>query len=97
MTESERVPPQRRHSFAAVARGRYLMPVALALGIVAIAVNESSYQHAHGNMNNAMALSDARIQAAETLQLLTDARLYARSYLMTGSPEEVAQIGRAHV
>ena len=38
-----------------------------------------------------IALTDARVQAAETLQLLTDAGLYARSYILSGSPDEAVE------
>ncbi|QCB48340.1 ATP-binding protein [Hydrogenophaga sp. PAMC20947] len=80
-----------RHSFEAVARGRYLMPVVLALGVTTMAVNESTFQHSFGTLNTGIALTDARVQAAETLQLLTDAGLYARSYILSGSPDEAVE------
>ena len=78
-----------KHSFEAMARGRYLIPMVLALGIVAMAINESTYRHSHSTLTNGIALTDARVQAAETLQLITDAGLYARSYLLAGTDEEV--------
>ncbi len=85
-------PPQPTHrlrdSLESVARGRYVMPVVLVLGVLAIAVNESTYQHSHRTLSNGIALTDARVQAAETLQLLTDAGLYARSFILTGLPAE---------
>jgi CHASE3 domain sensor protein len=77
-----------QHSLEAVARGRYVMPIVLVLGIVAMAVNESTYTHSHRTLSNGIALTDARVQAAETLQLLTDAGLYARSFILAGTPEE---------
>lgn len=80
-----------RHSFEAVARGRYLMPVVLALGVTTMAVNESTYQHSFGTLTVGIALTDARVQAAETLQLLTDAGLYARSYILSGLPDEAVE------
>lgn len=64
------------------------MPIVLALGIVAMAVNESTYRHSHRTLTNGIALTDARIQAAQTLQLLTDAGLHARSYLLGGIPKD---------
>jgi signal transduction histidine kinase len=60
----------------------------LVLGIVAMAVNESTYQHSHRTLTNGIALTDARVQAAETLQLLTDAGLYARAYILSNAPED---------
>ena len=67
-----------RQSFETVVRARYLMPVVLALGIVAIGINESTYQHSRRSLVDGIALTEARVQAAETLQLLTDAGVYAR-------------------
>lgn len=85
-------PPKKSHtlqqSLEAVARGRYVMPIVLVLGIVAMAVNESTYRHSHRALTSGIALTDARVQAAETLQLLTDAGLYARSFILAGTPEE---------
>lgn len=80
-----------RHSFEAVARGRYLMPAVIALGVATMTVNESTYQHSHTTLKGGIALTDARVQAAETLQLLTDAGLYARSYILSGSPDEAVE------
>ena len=80
-----------RHSFEAVARGRYLMPAVIALGVAIMAVNESTYQHSYTTLKGGIALTDARVQAAETLQLLTDAGLYARSYILSGSPDEAVE------
>ena len=80
-----------RHSFEAVARGRYLMPAVIALGVATMTVNESTYQHSYTTLKGGIALTDARVQAAETLQLLTDAGLYARSYILSGSPDEAVE------
>lgn len=77
-----------KHSLEAVARGRYVIPMVLVLGIVAMVVNESTYTHSHRTLSNGIALTDARLQAAETLQLITDAGLYARSFLLAGTDEE---------
>ena len=71
-----------------VARGRYLMPVVLALGISAMVVNESTYRHSHSTLSGGIALTDARVQAAKTLQLITAASLYAHAYMLSGSPDE---------
>ncbi|AOW12683.1 hypothetical protein LPB72_16815 [Hydrogenophaga crassostreae] len=77
-----------RSSLESVARGRYLMPVVLALGISAMAVNESTFRHSHSTLSAGIALTDARIQAAKTLQLITAASLYAHAYILSGSPDE---------
>jgi signal transduction histidine kinase len=80
-----------RQSFEAMARGRYLLPIVLALGITAMAVNESTYQHSHRTLSVGIALTDARVEAAKTLQLLTDAGLYAQAYILSGSPDDAAE------
>ena len=80
-----------RQSLESVVRGRYLLPIVLALGIVAMAVNESTYQHSHRTLSVGIALTDARVQAAETLQLITDTGLYARSYILSGAPDDVVE------
>jgi signal transduction histidine kinase len=80
--------PKLQRTLEAVARGRFVMPIMLVLGIVAMAVNESTYQHSHRTLTNGIALTDARVQAAETLQLLTDAGLYARAYILSNAPED---------
>lgn len=77
-----------RHSFEALARGRYLMPVVLALGVSALIVNEVSYQHSRRTLTVGIALTEARMQVASTLQLLTDAGQYARAYILSGSPDD---------
>ena len=80
-----------RHSFEAVARGRYLMPAVFALGVGIMTINESTYQHSFRTLNVGIALTDARVQAAETLQLLTDAGQYARSYILSESADEAVE------
>lgn len=77
-----------QQSLEKVARGRYVMPIVLVLGVLTIAANESTYQHSNTTLDNGIALTDARIKAAETLQLLTDAGLYARSFILVGTPDE---------
>lgn len=77
-----------RHRFELAARGRYTMPIVIALGVVGMVVNESAYQHSGATLDNDIALTDARVKSAETLQRLTEVGLYARSYILTASPEE---------
>ena len=67
------------------------MPVVLALGITAVIVNESTYRHSYKTLSAGIALTDARVQAAETLQLITEASLYAHAYILSGSPDEAVQ------
>lgn len=77
-----------RNRFEVAARGQYTMPVVLALGVVGMVVNESAYQHSEATLNSGIALTDARVKSAETLQRLTEVGLYARSYILTANPEE---------
>lgn len=77
-----------RNTFESAARGRYTMPIVLTLGLVGMAVNESTYQHSHTTLTNGIALTDARVKSAETLQLITEVGLYARSYILTADPSE---------
>ncbi len=80
-----------RSSFEMAARGRYTMPIVIALGLVGMAVNESAYQHSEHTLTSGIALTDARVRSAETLQLLTEVGLYARSYILTAEPEEASR------
>ncbi len=84
-----------QQSLEAVARGRYVMPMVLVFGVLAIVVNESTYTHSHSTLTNGIALTDARLQATETLQLLTDVGLYARSFILAGTPEEAREYRKA--
>ena len=84
-----------QQSLEAVARGRYVMPIVLVFGVLTMAVNESTYTHSHRTLSNGIALTDARLQATETLQLLTDVGLYARSFLLAGTPQEAVEYREA--
>lgn len=77
-----------RSTFETAARGRYTMPIVLALGVVGMVINESAYQHAEATLTAGIALTDARVKSAETLQGVTEVGLYARSYILTADPEE---------
>lgn len=73
-----------KSSIERVARTRYVMPIVLALAVITIVINESSYQHSRTTLNNGIRLSDARLQAMRTLQALTDAETATRAYLING-------------
>ncbi len=73
-----------KSSIERVARTRYVMPIVLALAVITIAVNESTYQHSRKTLETGITLSDARLQAQRTLQALTDAETAARAYLING-------------
>lgn len=84
-----------RHTFESAARGRYTMPIVLALGVVGMTVNESAYQHSEATLRVGIALTDARVKSAETLQKLTDVGLFARSYILTAEPLEAERYRKA--
>jgi signal transduction histidine kinase len=73
-----------KSSIERVARTRYVMPIVLALAVITIAVNESTYQHSRKTLETGITLSDARLQAQRTLQALTDAETATRAYLING-------------
>ena len=83
-----------------VVRGRYLMPVVMGLGLGAMVVNEATYQHSFSTLNRGIALTDARVQSAHALQLLTDAELLARAFVLSGLAQEhdeyQATVARLH-
>jgi len=80
-----------RHRFETAARGRFTMPIVIALGLVGMAVNESTYQHSQRALLSTISLTDARVRSAETLQLLTEIGLFARSYILTADPQEAGR------
>lgn len=91
MSLEDTAPGKLRSTIEWVARGRYLMPVVVVVGVAAMGINESTYQHSHRTLSSGIALTDARIRSAEALQALTDTDLHARSYLMSRSPQELAK------
>lgn len=77
------------------ARGRWALPAVVLLGLAAVVVNESTYQHSHYTLMRGIALTDARIQAARTLQVLTDAETNARAFLLSEQAADVAAYRQA--
>ncbi len=77
------------------ARGRWALPAVLVMGLVALSVNESTYQHSHYTLTRGIALTDARIQAAHTLQVLSDAETNARAFLISEQPADVSAYRQA--
>jgi signal transduction histidine kinase len=73
-----------KRSIENVARARLALPVVIALALVAMAVNESTYQHTIGTLDRGIALTDARIEAARTLQSLTELEAAARAHAASG-------------
>lgn len=77
-----------RSTFESAARGRFTMPIVLALGVVGMVVNEGAYQHSETTLKTGIVMTNARVKTAETLQKLTDVGLFARSYILTADPVE---------
>jgi signal transduction histidine kinase len=84
-----------KSSIERVARNRYVMPVTVALAVVALGVNESTYQHSRATLVQGIALTDARLQAGRTLQTLTDAETAARAFIASGDPGDLANYREA--
>jgi signal transduction histidine kinase len=73
-----------KKSIENVARARLALPVVIALALVAMAVNESTYQHTIGTLDRGISLTDTRIEAARTLQSLTELEAAARAHAASG-------------
>ncbi|RYZ14703.1 MAG: hypothetical protein EOO70_07450, partial [Myxococcaceae bacterium] len=84
MSERADVQTRLKSSIERVARTRYVMPIVVALAVITIAINESSYQHSRNTLVSGISLTDARLQALRTLQALTDAETATRAYLING-------------
>jgi len=84
-----------KSSIERVARTRWVMPLIVALAIVVMAINESSYRHSRTTLAQSIALTDARTQASRTLQALTDAETAVRSFLVSGSTDDLASYHQA--
>ena len=77
------------------ARGRWALPAVLASTLIAVAVNETTYQHSRFTLARGIALTDARIQAAHTLQILSDAEINARAFLISEQAADVSAYRQA--
>ncbi|MCV0439112.1 MAG: CHASE3 domain-containing protein [Hydrogenophaga sp.] len=70
-----------KSSINRVVRTHYAMPIIVALAVITMAITESTYQHSRSTLAQGITLTDARLQAARTLQTLTDAETAARAYI----------------
>jgi signal transduction histidine kinase len=75
-------------SIERVARARVALPVVLVLAAVAMFVNEATYQHTTTTLTNGIALTDARLGAARTLQSVTELEAAARAFVATRNDSE---------
>lgn len=76
-------PLQLSRSIERVARARFALPLVLLLAGLAMLVNEITYQHTTRTLAGGIALTDARLQAAHTLQALTELEAAARASVAT--------------
>lgn len=84
-----------KSSIERVARNRFGMPIILALALIMVVVNESSYQHSRSTLAQGITLSDARQKAARTLQALTDAESAARAFMLGAQQVDLANYREA--
>ncbi|MBE0588552.1 MAG: CHASE3 domain-containing protein [Hydrogenophaga sp.] len=78
-----------KSSIERMARTRYVIPVVLALAVITVAVNESTYQISRATLERGISLTDAHLKVANTLQALTDAETAARAYLLNGNATDL--------
>lgn len=69
---------------------RCSVAVALAVALLLMAINQLACQHASRRLSGGIALTDARIQAAQTLHLLTDAEPAVRLHPFAGQVDRNA-------
>jgi len=84
-----------RRYVESVARARWAVPVVVLLAIMAMVVNEATYQHTTDSLRRGIALTDARIEASRTLQASTELEAAARSFAATRDPVERQRFERA--
>jgi signal transduction histidine kinase len=83
------------YSIERVARNRFGMPIILALALIMLVVNEASYQHSRSTLVQGITLSDARQQAARTLQALTDAEVAVRAFMLSAQQADLTNYREA--
>ena len=71
-------------------RARYGFPILMVGAVVVLLINEATYQNSRLRLTTGINLTDARVQAARALQLVTDAETGVRGYLLTGKPAFLA-------
>jgi signal transduction histidine kinase len=77
-----------KRSIEQAARARLALPVLVILGALGMVVNETTYQHTTSTLDRGIALTDARLEAARTLQALTELEAAARAFLSTRAPAD---------
>ena len=82
------VPSLFKRSIEGAARARLALPLLLVLALVGMFVNEATYQHTIRTLGHGITLTDARLESARALQLLTELEAAARAYAATRSPDD---------
>ncbi len=76
-------------------RKRYAFPLVLAGAVMLLVVSEWTHRHTAHIVRSASRLTDARIAISRILQLVTDAESAERSFLLTGSPDDLTAYNAA--
>jgi signal transduction histidine kinase len=70
-----------KNSIERAARARFAFPVVLGLALLAMAINEGTFQHTWRTLTHGIALTDARIEASKALQAITLMEAAARAVM----------------
>ncbi len=81
--------------FESFLRTRYGFVVAVCAVVALVVLSEANYHHSRTRLSFGINLTDLRVQAAQTLQLVTDAETGVRGYLLTGKKAYLAPYVRA--
>jgi signal transduction histidine kinase len=77
-----------RRKIDKVVRTRWALPLLIAVSLLAAIGNELSFQETRASLSRGVALTDARMQAARTLQMLTRMEAAARAYDASGDVQD---------
>lgn len=73
-----------KQTIESAARTKFAFPVVISLAVFAAIVNEGMYQHTRGSVSSAIALTDARMNAMQALQSITQMEASARAVQVDG-------------
>ncbi len=74
---------------------RLAIPVIVGVSALVVLVNEATYSDTTATLRGGIALTDARIDTARVLQLLTDAETAQRGYLLKGTGDYLQALNAA--
>jgi signal transduction histidine kinase len=84
-----------RETLERLLRRRFTLPLLIAGALLLVLANELTYRRTVNAVREGIYLTDARIETARLLQLLTDAETGQRGYLLTGRAEYLETFDRA--